>query len=156
MARHMAHASSMVTALRQAHRQGPCCASTALSMTQGMREQAAVLHCTRVCCCCLQASVGAGLPVLSTAHSLLCTGDRISTVEGVFSGTLSYIFNTFGLGRSFSEVVMEAKAKGYTEPDPRLEGLSLPNTQKTCPTRCAFSALCSAMLCQQLLCRHSH
>ncbi|CAK0785856.1 hypothetical protein CVIRNUC_009068 [Coccomyxa viridis] len=66
-----------------------------------------------------EASVGAGLPVLSTARSLLCTGDRISTVEGVFSGTLSYIFNTYGPGRSFSEVVMEAKKKGYTEPDPR-------------------------------------
>ena len=99
--------------------QRPCCASMAFSMTLGMWGQPAFLSCITACCCCLQASVGAGLPVLSTARSLLCTGDRISTVEGVFSGTLSYIFNTYGPGRSFSEVVMEAKAKGYTEPDPR-------------------------------------
>ena len=88
-------------------------------MTPGMWGQFAFVSCIRACDCCLQASVGAGLPVLSTARSLLCTGDRISTVEGVFSGTLSYIFNTYGPGRSFSEVVMEAKKKGYTEPDPR-------------------------------------
>ena len=43
----------------------------------------------------------------------------MTTFEGVFSGTLSYIFNNFGPGRPFSEVVAEAKAKGYTEPDPR-------------------------------------
>ena len=67
----------------------------------------------------LQASVGAGLPVLSTVRSLRCTGDRVTTFEGVFSGTMSYIFNNFGPGRPFSGVVSEAKAKGYTEPDPR-------------------------------------
>ena len=63
--------------------------------------------------------MGAGLPVLSTVRSLRCTGDKVTTFEGVFSGTLSYIFNNFGPGRPFSEVVSEAKAKGYTEPDPR-------------------------------------
>eukprot|EP00884_Botryococcus_braunii_P021858 jgi/Botrbrau1/8356/Bobra.0046s0017.1 len=46
-------------------------------------------------------------------------GDRILKVEGIFSGTLSYIFNNLGPGRSFSEVVAEAKGLGYTEPDPR-------------------------------------
>ena len=40
-------------------------------------------------------------------------------IEGVFSGTLSYIFNSFGADSSFSEVVTQAKAAGYTEPDPR-------------------------------------
>lgn len=63
--------------------------------------------------------MGAGLPVLSTVRSLICTGDKMQTFEGVFSGTLSYIFNNFGPGRPFSEVVSEAKAKGYTEPHPR-------------------------------------
>lgn len=43
----------------------------------------------------------------------------MTTFEGVFSGTLSYIFNNFGPGQPFSEAVKEAKAKGYTEPDPR-------------------------------------
>ena len=41
------------------------------------------------------------------------------TLPSYSSGTLSYIFNTFGDGRSFSEIVNEAKSKGYTEPDPR-------------------------------------
>jgi hypothetical protein len=77
---------------------------------------------------CMQGTVGAGLPVLSTLHSLRCTGDRLSRVEGVLSGTLSYIFNSFGPGRPFSEVVGQAKAAGYTEPDPRedLSGASFP------------------------------
>jgi aspartokinase/homoserine dehydrogenase 1 len=66
-----------------------------------------------------EGTVGAGLPVLSTLKHLLETGDRVTRVEGVFSGTLSYIFNTFGDGRAFSEIVADAKAKGFTEPDPR-------------------------------------
>lgn len=67
----------------------------------------------------MQATVGAGLPVLSTLRSLTETGDRVDRIEGVFSGTLSYIFNSFGPGRPFSEVVAQAKAAGFTEPDPR-------------------------------------
>lgn len=48
------------------------------------------------------------------------TGDKVVKIEGIFSGTLSYIFNVFGGGSAkFSEVVKEAKEKGYTEPDPR-------------------------------------
>ena len=66
-----------------------------------------------------EGTVGAGLPVLSTLKHLLETGDKVLKVEGIFSGTLSYIFNTFGDGRAFSEIVADAKAKGYTEPDPR-------------------------------------
>ncbi|KAJ9533496.1 hypothetical protein QJQ45_026558 [Haematococcus lacustris] len=65
------------------------------------------------------ATVGAGLPVMGTLKHLVETGDRVERIEGIFSGTLSYIFNTFGDGRPFSEVVLDAKAKGFTEPDPR-------------------------------------
>jgi hypothetical protein len=43
----------------------------------------------------------------------------VSKIEGIFSGTLSYIFNTFGEGQNFSDVVKVAKDLGYTEPDPR-------------------------------------
>ncbi|HEX4925718.1 MAG TPA: bifunctional aspartate kinase/homoserine dehydrogenase I, partial [Bdellovibrionales bacterium] len=64
-------------------------------------------------------TVGAGLPVLSTLKDLVQTGDRILRVEGILSGTLSYIFNTLAPGTKFSEVVAQAKQKGYTEPDPR-------------------------------------
>lgn len=66
-----------------------------------------------------EGTVGAGLPVMGTLKQLLETGDKVVRIEGIFSGTLSYIFNTFGDGRTFSEIVSEAKAKGYTEPDPR-------------------------------------
>ncbi|XP_071713842.1 bifunctional aspartokinase/homoserine dehydrogenase, chloroplastic-like [Rutidosis leptorrhynchoides] len=66
-----------------------------------------------------EATVGAGLPIMHTLRDLLQTGDKIIKIEGIFSGTLSYIFNNFVDTRAFSEVVVEAKAAGYTEPDPR-------------------------------------
>ncbi|RWR83943.1 Aspartate/glutamate/uridylate kinase [Cinnamomum micranthum f. kanehirae] len=66
-----------------------------------------------------EATVGAGLPIISTLRGLLETGDKILRIEGIFSGTLSYIFNNFIGNRAFSEVVAEAKQAGYTEPDPR-------------------------------------
>lgn len=66
-----------------------------------------------------EATVGAGLPIISTLRGLLETGDKILRIEGIFSGTLSYIFNNFVGARSFSDVVTEAKQAGYTEPDPR-------------------------------------
>lgn len=67
----------------------------------------------------LETTVGAGLPVLSTLEDLRATGDRIEAIEGVLSGTLSYLFNEVMDGRAFSEAVREALARGYTEPDPR-------------------------------------
>lgn len=66
-----------------------------------------------------EATVGAGLPIISTLRGLLETGDKILRIEGIFSGTLSYIFNNFKGTRAFSNVVAEAKQAGYTEPDPR-------------------------------------
>jgi len=66
-----------------------------------------------------EATVGAGLPIVLPLQGLRRAGDRVKAVEGIFSGTLSYIFNTWKPGVKFSEVVAEAKAKGFTEPDPR-------------------------------------
>lgn len=66
-----------------------------------------------------EATVCAGLPVITTLQDLVKTGDDIVTIEGVVSGTLSYIFNELSKGRLFSEIVKEAKELGYTEPDPR-------------------------------------
>lgn len=66
-----------------------------------------------------EANVGAGLPVISTIRDLQRTGDRFEQVEGIFSGTLSYIFNEFDGSTPFSEVVQRARQLGYTEPDPR-------------------------------------
>lgn len=68
-----------------------------------------------------ESTVGAGLPILSTLKNLVNTGDNIIKIEGILSGTLSYIFNTFSKkgANSFSHIVNEAKNYGYTEPDPR-------------------------------------
>ncbi|EIN08492.1 hypothetical protein PUNSTDRAFT_52884 [Punctularia strigosozonata HHB-11173 SS5] len=69
-----------------------------------------------------EATVGAGLPIISTLKDLVATGDKVSKIEGVFSGTMSYIFNEFSTGKpdgpSFSSVVKVAREKGYTEPHP--------------------------------------
>jgi aspartokinase/homoserine dehydrogenase 1 len=74
-----------------------------------------------------ETNVGAGLPIISTLQDLVTSGDRVLKIEGVLSGTLSYIFNTFDGKKSFSQIVKEAQAKGYTEPDPRddLNGLDV-------------------------------
>lgn len=67
-----------------------------------------------------ETTVGAGLPIIGTLKTdLLSTGDKPLKVEGIFSGTLSYIFNTYKPGMSFSAVIDDAKNKGFTEPDPR-------------------------------------
>lgn len=66
-----------------------------------------------------EATVCAGLPVITTLQDLVKTGDEIIKIEGVVSGTLSYIFNEMAKGKCFSECVFEAKKLGYTEPDPR-------------------------------------
>ncbi|KAL2355478.1 homoserine dehydrogenase-like protein [Cryomyces antarcticus] len=70
-----------------------------------------------------ESSVGAGLPVISTLRELVETGDEVRRIEDVFSGTMSFLFNSFmpvgGGGGKFSEEVKKAKDLGYTEPDPR-------------------------------------
>ncbi len=66
-----------------------------------------------------ETNVGAGLPVVATLKEQVLTGDEVMRIEGVLSGTLSYIFNTFDGSKPFSEVVRTAKEKGFTEPDPR-------------------------------------
>lgn len=67
-----------------------------------------------------ETNVGAGLPVIGTLEDLITSGDRIIKIEGVLSGTMSFIFNNFKAGGApFSAIVREAKRLGYTEPDPR-------------------------------------
>lgn len=67
-----------------------------------------------------EANVGAGLPLIDTIRQLHHSGDRIKKIRGVFSGSLSYIFNNFSSSEtSFSKVLSEAVEKGFTEPDPR-------------------------------------
>jgi aspartokinase/homoserine dehydrogenase 1 len=66
-----------------------------------------------------EATVGAGLPIIVTLRDLRETGDEIRRIEGIFSGTLAYLFNVWDGSQPFSAVVRDAKAKGFTEPDPR-------------------------------------
>lgn len=65
------------------------------------------------------ATVGAGLPVLSTLRRLRQCGDALLTLEGVFSGSLSYLFNQYDGSQPFSALLGQARTLGYTEPDPR-------------------------------------
>jgi aspartokinase/homoserine dehydrogenase 1 len=66
-----------------------------------------------------ETNVGAGLPIINTLGDLKNSGDRIRSIEGVLSGTLSFIFNELRKGGRFSEIVRSARQAGYTEPDPR-------------------------------------
>ncbi len=66
-----------------------------------------------------EATVGAGLPVIQTLRDLRETGDEIESIEGIFSGTLAYLFNVYDGSVAFSDIVRDAKQRGYTEPDPR-------------------------------------
>ena len=66
-----------------------------------------------------EATVGAGLPIIVTLRDLRETGDEVRRIEGIFSGTLAYLFNVWDGSQPFSAVVRDAKAKGFTEPDPR-------------------------------------
>lgn len=68
-----------------------------------------------------ETNVGAGLPVISTLNDLIISGDRILKIEGVLSGSLSFIFNSFKEGVQFSDIIKLAQEKGYTEPDPRTD-----------------------------------
>ena len=66
-----------------------------------------------------EATVGAGLPVIDTINKLVASGDRILQIEGCPSGTLGFLFSEMSRGTKFSVALQSAKAKGYTEPDPR-------------------------------------
>jgi bifunctional aspartokinase / homoserine dehydrogenase 1 len=66
-----------------------------------------------------ETNVGAGLPIINTIQGLMASGDKFLKIEAILSGTLSYIFNNFGGDKRFVDIVKEAKAKGFTEPDPR-------------------------------------
>lgn len=66
-----------------------------------------------------ETNVGAGLPIVETIRHMISTGDQIRRIEGILSGTLSYLFNSYDGSESFSSLLKKAKELGYTEPDPR-------------------------------------
>src|SRR5579863_1087913 len=66
-----------------------------------------------------EATVGAGLPIVHTLRDLGQTGDEVTSIEGILSGTLAYLFNVYDGRTPFSAIVADARGRGYTEPDPR-------------------------------------
>jgi len=68
-----------------------------------------------------ETNVGAGLPIISTLHDLIKSGDKILEIKAVLSGTLNYIFNNYDSEKNFVEVVKEAMDLGLSEPDPRID-----------------------------------
>lgn len=68
-----------------------------------------------------ETNVGAGLPIINTLNNLVLSGDRIIKIQAVASGSLNFIFNSFVGDGNFAEIVDEAGALGFTEPDPRID-----------------------------------
>ncbi|WP_410220270.1 bifunctional aspartate kinase/homoserine dehydrogenase I [Pedobacter sp.] len=66
-----------------------------------------------------ETNVGAGLPIIRTLKDLMMSGDKVTRIEAILSGTISYIFNNFKDNAGFYETVKQAQDLGYTEPDPR-------------------------------------
>lgn len=106
----LSHSISIVTPNKVAN-------SGSYRQYKNLREQAAKSNVRFM----YETNVGAGLPVINTLNDLLSSGDRIIRIEAVLSGTLSFIFNNFKAGLSFSDIVQQAKKLGYTEPDPRID-----------------------------------
>jgi len=69
--------------------------------------------------CFYETTVGAALPIIKTLRDLIDTGDQVHSVRGLLSGTLAYLFNVYDGSKPFSEIVLDAKNNGFTEPDPR-------------------------------------
>jgi len=106
-----------------------------------LKENIAVVTCNKIACSSNYASytnlkklsreynapflfetnVGAGLPIIDTLKNLIASGDKVSKIQAVLSGSLNFIFNNFNGNNSFHEVVKQAGVEGYTEPDPRID-----------------------------------
>jgi len=106
-----------------------------------LRESIAVVACNKVACSSeysnylklkefsrkynapflFETNVGAGLPIINTLNNLINSGDRVTKIQAVLSGSLNFIFNHFNEQTSFFEVVSQAQDEGYTEPDPRID-----------------------------------
>ncbi len=68
-----------------------------------------------------ETNVGAGLPIIDTLKNLIASGDKVTKIQAVLSGSLNFIFNNFNAETSFYEVVKQAGVEGFTEPDPRID-----------------------------------
>lgn len=68
-----------------------------------------------------ETNVGAGLPVISTIKDLINSGDKITKIQAVLSGTLNFIFNTLSNDVPLSKAIEMARDAGFSEPDPRVD-----------------------------------
>ncbi|EKF55368.1 bifunctional aspartokinase I/homoserine dehydrogenase I [Galbibacter marinus] len=68
-----------------------------------------------------ETNVGAGLPIIDTLKHLIASGDKITKIQAVLSGSLNFVFNNFNLETPFDQVVKQAQDEGYTEPDPKID-----------------------------------
>lgn len=68
-----------------------------------------------------ETNVGAGLPIIDTLNNLMASGDKVNSIQAVLSGSLNFVFNNFTDETKFYDVVKQAGAEGYTEPDPRID-----------------------------------
>ena len=68
-----------------------------------------------------ETNVGAGLPIIYTLNNLVNSGDQITSIQAVLSGSLNFIFNNYNENNTFYDIVKQAQKEGYTEPDPRID-----------------------------------
>ncbi|MDX1543330.1 MAG: bifunctional aspartate kinase/homoserine dehydrogenase I [Christiangramia sp.] len=68
-----------------------------------------------------ETNVGAGLPIIDTLQNLVASGDRITKIQAVLSGSLNFVFNNYDASEPFYKVVEKAMKEGYTEPDPKID-----------------------------------
>lgn len=68
-----------------------------------------------------ETNVGAGLPVLATIEDMVKSGDRITGIEAVLSGSLNFILNKVRNGDALGKAIQKAREAGFTEPDPRVD-----------------------------------
>lgn len=68
-----------------------------------------------------ETNVGAGLPIINTLNNLVASGDKVTSIQAVLSGSLNFIFNNFNDHTNFHDTVKRAQFEGYTEPDPRID-----------------------------------
>ncbi|MFD2726029.1 bifunctional aspartate kinase/homoserine dehydrogenase I [Hyunsoonleella rubra] len=106
-----------------------------------LRESIAVVACNKIACSSdfekykdlkrlslkynapflFETNVGAGLPIIDTLGNLMASGDKVNSIQAVLSGSLNFVFNNFDDSTKFYDVVKQAGAEGYTEPDPRID-----------------------------------
>ncbi len=89
-----------------------------------------------------ETTVGAALPLVGTLRDVVSSGDPVSHIDGVFSGTLAYVLGQVTDGAAFSDAVGDARARGFTEPDPRddLSGLDVARKLLTLARVAGFEA----------------